>query len=203
MEHQSAQASPLTREILARKIVHAVVGCALGALAFAPRRIGVPLILLLAGYKLVAEMVRLRRADRRGDPFLGGGAMFREHEQRFASGAFFLVLGVAIVILGFPPSIAALGILVMALADPAAEIVGRGLPMVRIRGKSLGGSAAFFAVGVAIVATLGYPVDCRGLLVILAGTAAEALSGLWGRVRIDDNLVIPLATAATAQALSL
>lgn len=162
-----------------------------------------PLILVLAAYKLVAEFVRLRRAEHRGDPLLGGGAMFREHERRVASGAFFLVVGVAIVIVGFPARIAALGILVMALADPAAEIVGRGLPIVRIRGKSLGGSASFFAVGVAIVAALGYPVDFRGLLVILAGTVAEALSGLWGRVRIDDNLVIPLATAATAQALSL
>ncbi len=203
MEQQPAQASPLTREILARKIVHVVVGCALGALAFAPRRVGVPLILVLAAYKLVAEFVRLRRAEHRGDPFLGGGAMFREHERRVASGAFFLVVGVAIVIVSFPARIAALGILVMALADPAAEIVGRGLPIVRIRGKSLGGSASFFAVGVAIVAALGYPVDFRGVLVILAGTVAEALSGLWGRVRIDDNLVIPLATAATAQALSL
>ena len=98
VEHQPAQASPLTRDILARKVVHVVVGCALGALAFAPRWIGVPLVLVLAAYKFVAEFVRLRRAEHRGDPFLGGGSMFREHERRFASGAFFLVVGVAIVI---------------------------------------------------------------------------------------------------------
>lgn len=90
-----------------------------------------------------------------------------------------------------------LPILIMALADPAACLVGRRYPMIKLyKSKSLGGSLAFFAVALALsIAAFLYLHQTTEWLVFLprcaaiaaACTAAEAVTQ-----KGFDNLTIPL-----------
>lgn len=104
-----------------------------------------------------------------------------------ASSSWFLAGALAVSLAApayFVPSL-----LVLALADPAASVVGRLWGRHALGAGSWEGSAAFFvaAAGV-LVPWAGLP---GGLLVAGAATAAEAAP--W---RIDDNLTTPLAVAA-------
>lgn len=92
-----------------------------------------------------------------------------------------------------------LPVLIMALADPVACLVGKRLPLLKLyRKKTLGGSLAFFLVACGLTLVLGrvwqeqlhlsIPVS-RALLIGLTTTVAEAVSG-----KGFDNLTIPLTT---------
>jgi phytol kinase len=94
-----------------------------------------------------------------------------------------------------------LPVLVMALADPAACIVGKRLPISKLfRKKTLGGSLAFFVLAFGLgLAMFGFlqvgntwaSALAQAAALGLATTFAEAVSG-----RGFDNLTIPLAALA-------
>lgn len=98
-----------------------------------------------------------------------------------------------------------LPILIMALADPAACLVGRRFPLMQLyKKKSLGGSLAFFTVAfglsVALLASSGLGfgrVLMYSTAIGLAGTFAEALTQ-----KGFDNLSIPLSVLAVLFFLS-
>ena len=99
--------------------------------------------------------------------------------------------------------VGAVAVMVLAVADPMAALVGRRYGKIQIhRNRTLEGSLAFVAAGVAIsmAVLLGfYPAVGLGTALVisltasLTGAAAELVSG-----RLDDNLTIPLAAAAGA-----
>ncbi len=99
-----------------------------------------------------------------------------------------------------------LGLLVLALGDPAAAVIGKRWGRTRlVSGKSLEGSLAFVVVaGLAGVLYLAgwHPELGAAARWAIAGAAAvagavvELLSG-----RLDDNLTIPLAAAGVAMAV--
>jgi dolichol kinase len=108
-----------------------------------------------------------------------------------------------------PLSAGVVGLAVLGLADPAAAIVGRRWGRHRLAdGRSLEGTLAFVAVGT-LAAWLPLilwhgEVASKGWLALAAATGgalSELLSGrvaaMVGLSRIDDNLVIPLASAAS------
>lgn len=89
----------------------------------------------------------------------------------------------------------AAAVLTLALADPAAALVGQRWPWQKYTvpggSKSVAGGAAFLGVSVLIgVPLLGWPVGCA---VAAAATATEGLSG-----RGLDNLTVPLAVVGAA-----
>lgn len=146
---------------------------------------GVPLVLLL-------ELVRLRV------PALAGALaarlpVFRPREARGVSGAVWLWIGYAIAS-WLPPPAAVGGILVGALADPAAALVGsrwgRGAP------KSWQGTAA--VIGVAAVALVVAGFGWPGVLV---GAVAAGVIERWPGP-LDDNLVVPPGVAAVVWLLA-
>ena len=99
------------------------------------------------------------------------------------------------------PAVYALPIGVLALADPAAALVGQNLPIRRFRvfqaERSIGGTAAFFTVALLASGTLAYlglaPSATVGVTVAVAAatTVAELLSQ-----RGWDNFWIPITGAA-------
>lgn len=103
-----------------------------------------------------------------------------------ASSSWFLAGALAVSLAApayFVPSL-----LVLALADPTASVVGRRWGRHALGAGSWEGSAAFFAAAAGVlVPWAGFP---EGLLV--AGAAAAAEVAPW---KIDDNLTTPLAVA--------
>jgi dolichol kinase len=119
--------------------------------------------------------------------------VFRVSEARRPSGAAWLFVAYALVS-WLPPPVPAAAILVGALADPAAALVGgtwgRGAP------KSWYGTVAALAVGLTAVMAVGLPVTVAVAAGAL-GAAAERWPG-----RFDDNLLIAPAVGLVVWALT-
>ncbi|MSR22964.1 MAG: hypothetical protein EXR92_05395 [Gemmatimonadetes bacterium] len=100
------------------------------------------------------------------------------------------VLGALLAFALFPRTAAIGGIVVLALADPTANLVGRlwGRIPFGVDG-TLEGTTAFFVMGVASLLVLVDPVAAA--VAAAAATTAERLP-----LPLDDNLTIPLATGA-------
>lgn len=98
------------------------------------------------------------------------------------------------------PMIASTALIILALADPAAALVGRRFGTIKlVNGRSLQGSLTFFVVGaVASLALLSWrhpevgPGPALGMA--LVGSALAAVAELYAR-RVDDNLAIPVSVA--------
>lgn len=99
--------------------------------------------------------------------------------------------------------LAAIGVGILAFADPAAALIGRRFGRTSlINGRSLEGSLAFVLVGtLVVIAVLSvYYPGYSGIAVVgiaLAAAVPSALAELLSR-RVDDNLSIPLSAAAGA-----
>jgi dolichol kinase len=110
-----------------------------------------------------------------------------------ASSTWFLV-GCTVAVASFPREIAVAGILVLALADPAASWIGRKRGGGGSEPAPMLGTGVFVAVATAVLLPFtGLPV---ALLVALGTAAAEILP--WP---FDDNLVVPLVAGALAWTL--
>lgn len=137
-----------------------LVAAALGAVLFEALRLSIPTI-----------GSRLRRLV----------PVYREAEAQRPSGAMWLAVGYGAAAL-FPAPATAGGILVGALADPAASWIGS---LGRVTGaKTWRGSLGHFVVATLVLATLGFP-RWSVLGGALVGTALERWSGA-----IDDNLLV-------------
>jgi dolichol kinase len=106
-----------------------------------------------------------------------------------ARGAITFFAGTFIAILLFAPLYAALSILVLAVADSLATIVGyyagkRAL----FKTKTLEGSVTFFACAFAILVFFVAPM--KALVVALIASAIELLTPSY----VDDNLTVPFVT---------
>jgi dolichol kinase len=93
------------------------------------------------------------------------------------------------LVLWFPGKMVAVAsILVLAVADPAASVVGRVWGTHPLGKGTVEGTAAFFLAAVAVLLPfVGVPA---AVVVAAIVSAAEALSA-----RLDDNVVIPVVTA--------
>ena len=140
----------------------------------------------LAAVAVVVEFLRLR------NPTLGGVLSravpaFRPEESRKPSGAFWLVLGY-VGAAWVPAPGAAAGILVGAVADPTASLVGSrwggGAP------KSWLGSLAALVASLGVLSLLGLPLATIGV-----ASATAAAIERWSKP-LDDNLVLAPAVAA-------
>jgi dolichol kinase len=142
-------------------------------------------MVVVGGVAVGIEIVRLTQAgvqERLGQLV----PVFRPKEARRPSGAMWLGLGYALAALTPPPAPAA-GILVAALADPAASLVGTWRRS--SDRKSWRGSFAHAAVAVGVLAVLGWSFPA-----VLAGAAtATVLERL--SFGVDDNLLVAPVTA--------
>lgn len=146
------------------------------------------------------------------------GSLMRESEVEGAyNGVIFYLIGIIIVFCLFPKDVSVLSVLLLSFADTAASTFGRAFghltPKYGRSRKSLAGSLAAFAMGVASSAALygyfipvyGATVDAPGeimwtpetsninfeALIFIAGLVGSVSEGvnLWD---LDDNLTIPV-----------
>lgn len=175
-----------------RRLVHLATGGAALATALVSHRVTSLVLTALVATAIVAEVTRRRiPAVQRGIETLGG-AMLRPLEARRVTGPTLLVVGYALAWLLFPPAIAVPAMVVAAVADPTAALVGRRLTRVPGR-KSLAGSTAAFVSAAAVLAVLAVPP----VAAILAGAAAAVAE----RVPEVDNVAVPVITALALQVL--
>lgn len=125
------------------------------------------------------------------------------HETERVNSATWFTTAMALIALPQEPLAASMGVAVLALADPAAGIVGRRYGRHALRhGRTLEGSLTFVVVGTlaAAAALVVYyphlPAGVRATLVAAAVLPA-ALAELLSR-RLDDNLTIPVTATAGA-----
>ena len=175
-----------------RRLFHAANGLVIWTvLRFSGIDTGAAVVVLgvLCAVALAGDLARLRepRLNRLFFRMFSHFASPRER-QGVASSTWYLAGIVAALVL-FPRPFAEAGVLVLALADPAASWFGRRYGKQRFGAGSLLGSATFWLVATGVL----WPLAGAGPAVAAAtvGALAEALP--W---RVDDNVSVPLATAA-------
>jgi len=121
----------------------------------------------------------------------------REQAARF-TGASFVFIGASLTVILFPKPIAVAALLFLAIGDPAACLVGRAWGRIRIfNAKTLEGSAAFLVSAILVTSWIpDIPLPVK-----IGGALAACLVEL-AAFRIDDNLTIPLVSAAVMVALN-
>lgn len=132
------------------------------------------------------------------------GRVAHPHEWHRVNSATWYTTALVLLALTGSPLLCAIAVTVLGLADPAAALVGRRYGRTQlVNGRSLEGSATFFAVAFAAALAIGVGFHGLGLGLAAIGAAGgaglAALAELLSR-RVDDNLTIPLAAAAGAWA---
>ena len=151
--------------------------------------IGVILSGLSTGFRIPVIGWFLERFDRKGERIPGKGAVF-------------FVLGSILVLALFPQSIALAGIMILALGDSLATIVGLHLGKVRsVNRKSMEG---FFAgVTAAFIGAMLFVDYISALAGSLAAMCLELLEVRLGSRIVDDNIMVPMVAASVMWILTL
>jgi dolichol kinase len=134
------------------------------------------------------------------------GPVAHAHEWREVNSATWYATALVLMALVVPLQAAELGIIVLAVADPMAALVGRRFGRRRLAsGRSLEGAIAFATTGaLAVLAwttVVGTYETSRVGVAIVAGVVGALVELLVSRV--DDNLAIPLATSVSVAVAAL
>lgn len=169
-------------------MLHLISG-ALGPLAVA---VGAPIATPAFGVLVViaaaAETARLLSPRAGAALARVSGEIFRPAEARRPSGAGTLALGYALAWWLFPPAVAEAAIIVTAVADPAAAVIGARFG--RGAAKSIPGSLACAGAAALVLAIFGIGPVALGLAAVGAAVAERAP---WSGT---DNLAVPLVVGA-------
>ncbi|MBX7042643.1 MAG: SEC59/DGK1/VTE5 family protein [Ignavibacteria bacterium] len=125
------------------------------------------------------------------------GKILRHHESHKGGNSFtggtYIVLAFLMCAILFPKQVAIASMLIVVFADSMAAITGMRFGRVKIgNGKTLEGSAAFVASGLAIVLLMS-ELTAEGMNII-AGVASVLVTSIAELIplKIDDNIVIPM-----------
>ncbi|APF19534.1 phosphatidate cytidylyltransferase [Caldithrix abyssi DSM 13497] len=146
-------------------------------------------VVLAVGF-LTADLLRLKFSLAKKIFLNIFGKLLKQAEtERRLTGATMLFVGMAATVILFKEKQAVPALLFVALADPLAAIVGQLYGKNYFWEKTLEGSAAFYLTASAII-LIFTSYSWWGLVVAIIVTGVELLP-----MNMDDNLVIPLATA--------
>lgn len=193
------------KQELYRKIIHLSSIWIAFAIYFLKLKVVLPLFLACAALVFIYEI--LRRKSNPHTQFITGifGKLLRDDEKQSdkfkMSGAIYFFISAFLCSFFFPKSAAIAAMTVLVLGDSAAALVGGKFGRIKFStlGKSLEGSAAFFAVSVIAVFVISKIIAVEsnflmaGMLGCVAGTLAELVAK---KILIDDNLLVPLMTGA-------
>lgn len=182
-----------------RRVFHAVSGLVMAMiLQLLPLSRGRLLLLFGGALALLAAGDLARLANTRLNIlfFAAFPSLASPREARRPASSTWYVLGVFLALLFFSRENAAAGVLVLALADPTASLVGRRWGRTPLGAGSMQGSSAFIVVAFVVLVPLVGPVPALAAAAIAA--AVESIP--WP---VDDNLTVPLAVAATLRAFGL
>lgn len=186
---------------LTRSAFHAASGLtAVAAIALIPqRRWLVAIALSWALFAWPSEILRRRSRGANVRLMRMLGPIAHPHEWHRVNSATWFVTALLILASFAPLRAAAVGCAVLALGDPMAALVGRRWGRLKIaRNRTLEGALAFaFVSALATLAVLAIIPGGSTSHLLLAATAGVvgALTELYSG-RVDDNLSIPLVTAA-------
>jgi dolichol kinase len=183
---------------ISRKVLHVTSAIIPLAYLFIGREMMLWLLGACVAIAIVVEVLRQGSA-RLGVLFKRSvGFMVRATEWDRVTGATYVLIGALLSIWLFPKPVAIAVLLILAISDSAASLIGLRYGRSRFLGKSLAGSGAFFVTALIILWTALPASKEVGLLAAVAATIAEALPTLkLGRLELNDNLVVPLLTGAT------
>lgn len=168
-------------------------------------------ILLYSAFAFVIlfEIIRRRPAFIRSNISKLLNTILRQYElagNKQLTGSFYMLLGAVIVTLIAPREIAATSLCVLMISDSFAALIGKRWGKHPIMQKSLEGTAAFFLSALAITAFFAAIGTYDFQMFFISGCVACIVSTLCElyakRLRLDDNLLIPVAFAVT-QLISL
>ena len=208
MKDAAAGAAPSARPTnVSRTTFHVASGVvSLALLRLAPERwwlVAISGSIAASGYAM--EIAR-RRSDAVNARLMRlFSAIAHPHERHQVNSSTWYVSALLLMAIAFPLRAAELGVIVLALADPAAGIVGRRWGRTSLRAnRSLEGTATFALVAFAVAA--GWMVLMQGAtwsaalaiasVVAVVGAAVELVS-----TRIDDNFGVPVSCALAAAAM--
>jgi glycerol-3-phosphate acyltransferase PlsY len=137
----------------------------------------------------ILDFLRLR--DHKFNSWFMGifSEFIRRTETNKFNGSTFLCLAFFIVVFCFSRNVAITAMFFLSLGDAAAELGGKNFGRLKIYGKSLEGTLAFFLVAFLIAYVLfeNWQIACIGAL---AGALVELFS-----FDLDDNLTVPIGSA--------
>jgi dolichol kinase len=121
----------------------------------------------------------------------------KKEESNRLSGSFFYILSGLITIILFEKTVAVSSLFILSIADPLSSLLGSRFGRVRLFGKSVEGTMAFFVVSFLILRVFSFSVP-----VALPGAVIASLTELFSSRFIDDNLSIPIVTAVSLTLLT-
>lgn len=179
---------------MGRRLFHMAVGSLFPVLALFVA--GDVLMVALGGTTVAAlglELARLRWLHFNQAFFKHLPLALKETEARTFTGATYLLIGSVLAFILFRRDIAVAALLLLAIGDPLAGMVGEKFGKHRFLGRSLEGSLACLAGGTLVAVSLWMVhLDVR-LLAMVAGVVAAAVMEM-APLPLDDNLSIPLAS---------
>ncbi|HKK93557.1 MAG TPA: hypothetical protein VJ925_08985 [Longimicrobiales bacterium] len=175
-----------------RRIFHAVSGLMVVFVPFLAgwsRETTLLMLTIALFVGLALDVVRLRTTWVNRVFFRFLSALASPREARGLASSTWYALGALVAFAVYPPPIAGGAIILLALADPAAGVVGRLYGRRRFGKGTVEGTTAFWIVGSAVLVPLvGWP---HAVAASAAAALAEIAPGL-----VDDNLVIPVVAGA-------
>lgn len=181
-----------------RRIFHAANGVAVATILvfFEPsRRLAVAIGVVALVVQILLDWARLRIPSAQALFFRTFRHLASPREARGIASSTWYTLGIVLTVAIFPRSAAVSGILVLALADPAASYLGRRFGRTPLLGGTLEGTLVFAAVCFAVLFYRhGLPVAIVASLLL---PFVERRS--WP---LDDNLSVPLASAGLVTLLA-
>lgn len=164
------------------------------------RPAAIAILLLFLGIMLPLEWTRRRRPGVNRWLFARFSSYTKEKERARTSGTTWFLAGCLLTILIFDKPISIAAILLLVFVDAVAEFAGTRWGRHPLLGKSLEGTLAGLAAGLAVtlgLRALGMPIPpAAGVAGAVAASLCELLP-----LRVDDNLSVPLG-AGTAMVLA-
>ncbi|MFO0759578.1 MAG: hypothetical protein U0359_24005 [Byssovorax sp.] len=185
-----------------RSLFHVACGAAaFGLMRLLPGRawlVGLSLAFAIAAWTM--EIARRHSGDVNDRLMRLFGKVAHPHERYRVNSSTWYTTALFLLSIAAPLPAAEIGVVVLAVADPAAALIGRRYGKTKLRAaRSLEGTLAFLAVGAALSLALLAGLHPQPLPIMLLLAATAGLSGALAELystRLDDNFTIPVTVAA-------
>ena len=189
------------RQEIKRKLIHVSSLWMVVCIYLLEQQVAVSLFFTLFCCLFVYDWLRFK-GKLHGAFFLFFSSVLRSKESSGfrLTGATWMLVATTLCTLFFDRFIAFSAVLVLIVSDTCAALVGIRWGSVAMLDKSLQGSAAFFVTAWLCLAFSGwlFVLDSSWyLLAIIPALIATVAELVTGKIKIDDNLLIPISLAAT------
>lgn len=153
---------------------------------------------IITGSIVVGEILRMRFAFFTNLFNLLLENFVRESEDHSFTGATFSFIGSFITVLVFEKNVAIFAVLVLALADSTAALVGMKWGKIPFLGKTVEGTVTFLLVAILLAIFIPELPRMGAIMAALMATIVELLPS-----PVNDNVMIPLSSAITISMVNL